>query len=247
MTKRLKTVLITGGVKRIGLSIARILHDNNYNIIITYNKSSKQAKDILTELNDKSKDSCRIIKIDFSKISNFSKFYSDALKCFGRLDVLINNASRFYPTKINQVNEKSWFDLIDTNLKSPLMLSKVFCPELKIRRGNIVNIIDIHIDPPLKDHIIYNISKAGLLALTKTLAKDLAPQIRVNGVSPGAIMWPEADENKVKKKKDILSRIALKRVGDPKDIAKAVLFLIKDGNYITGQNINVDGGRKLNM
>ena len=127
------------------------------------------------------------------------------------------------------------------------MLSKVFCPELKIRRGNIVNIIDIHIDPPLKDHIIYNISKAGLLALTKTLAKDLAPQIRVNGVSPGAIMWPEADENKVKKKKDILSRIALKRVGDPKDIAKAVLFLIKDGNYITGQNINVDGGRKLNM
>ena len=127
------------------------------------------------------------------------------------------------------------------------MLSKAFYSELKKRRGNIVNIIDIHIDPPLKDHIIYNISKAGLLALTKTLAKDLAPQIRVNGVSPGAIMWPEADENKVKKKKDILSRIALKRVGDPKDIAKAVLFLIEDGNYITGQNINVDGGRKLNM
>ena len=127
------------------------------------------------------------------------------------------------------------------------MLAQVFYSELKKRRGNIVNIIDIHIDPPLKDHIIYNISKAGLLALTKTLAKDLAPQIRVNGVSPGAIMWPEADENKVKKKKDILSRIALKRVGDPSDIAKAVLFLIKDGNYITGQNINVDGGRKLNM
>ena len=127
------------------------------------------------------------------------------------------------------------------------MLAKLFYSELKKRRGNIINIIDIHIDPPLKDHIIYNISKAGLLALTKTLAKDLAPQIRVNGVSPGAIMWPEADENKVKKKKDILSRIALKRVGDPNDIAKAVLFLIKDGNYITGQNINVDGGRKLNM
>ena len=118
---------------------------------------------------------------------------------------------------------------------------------MKKRKGSIVNIIDIHINPPLKDHIIYNLSKAGLLALTKTLAKDLAPQIRVNGVSPGAIMWPEADENKVKKKKDILSRIALKRVGDPSDIAKAVLFLIKDGNYITGQTINVDGGRKLNM
>ncbi len=247
MTKRLKTVLITGGVKRIGLSIARILHSENYNIIITYNKSSKQAKDILMELNDKSKDSCRIIKVDFSKISNFSKFSSNVLKCFGRLDVLINNASRFYPTKIDQVNQKSWIDLIDTNLKSPLMLARAFHRELKKRRGNIVNIIDIHIDPPLKDHIIYNISKAGLLALTKTLAKDLAPQIRVNGVSPGAIMWPESDENKVKKKKDILSRIALRRVGDPKDIARAVLFLIKDGNYITGQNINVDGGRKLNM
>ena len=247
MTKRLKTVLITGGVKRIGLSIARILHNNNYNVIITYNRSSKQAKEILRELNDKSKNSCRIIKVDFSKTSNFSKLYADTLKCFGRLDALINNASRFYPTKINQVNQKSWIDLIDTNLKSPLMLAKLFYSELKKRRGNIINIIDIHIDPPLKDHIIYNISKAGLLALTKTLAKDLAPQIRVNGVSPGAIMLPEADENKVKKKKDILSRIALKRVGDPNDIAKAVLFLIKDGNYITGQNINVDGGRKLNM
>ena len=125
MTKRLKTVLITGGVKRIGLSIARILHNNNYNVIITYNRSSKQAKEILRELNDKSKDSCRIIKVDFSKTSNFSKLYADTLKCFGRLDALINNASRFYPTKINQVNQKSWIDLIDTNLKSPLMLAKL--------------------------------------------------------------------------------------------------------------------------
>ena len=247
MTKRIKTVLITGGVKRIGLSIARLLHANNYNIIITYNKSSKEAREILNELNKKSKDSCKIIKVDFSKIQNFSDFSKNVLKYYGRLDVLINNASRFYPTKINQVNQKSWLDLIDTNLKSPLMLAKIFYPELKKKRGNIINIIDIHIDPPLKDHIIYNISKAGLLALTKTLAKDLAPQVRVNGVSPGAIMWPEADENKTQKKREILSRIALKKIGDPLDIAKAVMFLVEDGNYITGQNINVDGGRRLNM
>ena len=127
------------------------------------------------------------------------------------------------------------------------MLAKVFYSELKKRRGNILNIIDIHIDPPLKDHIIYNLSKAGLLALTKTLAKDLAPNVRVNGVSPGAIMWPESDMNNKKKKKEILSRIALKRIGNPEDIAKAVLFLIKDADYVTGQNINVDGGRRLNM
>ena len=247
MTKRIKTVLITGGVKRIGLSIARLLHANNYNIIITYNKSSKEAREILNELNKKSKDSCKIIKVDFSKIQNFSDFSENVLKYYGRLDVLINNASRFYPTKINQVNQKSWLDLIDTNLKAPLMLAKIFYPELKKKRGNIINIIDIHIDPPLKDHIIYNISKAGLLALTKTLAKDLAPQVRVNGVSPGAIMWPEADENKTQKKREILSRIALKKIGDPLDIAKAVMFLVEDGNYITGQNINVDGGRRLNM
>jgi len=127
------------------------------------------------------------------------------------------------------------------------MLSKFLYPELKKKRGSIINIIDIHINPPLKNHIIYNLSKAGLLALTKSLAKDLAPHVRVNGVSPGAIMWPEADKNKEKKKKDILSRIALKRVGDPDDIAQAVLFLIENAGYVTGQNIDIDGGRKLNM
>jgi pteridine reductase len=160
---------------------------------------------------------------------------------------LINNASKFYPTKINDINEKSWSDIINTNLKIPLLLSREFYPELKKRKGSIINIIDIHIDPPLKDHIIYNVSKAGLLALTKSLAKDLAPHIRVNGVSPGAIMWPETDMGNSSKKKKILSRIALRRTGEPDDIAKAILFLIQSANYITGQNIEIDGGRKLNM
>jgi pteridine reductase len=170
----------------------------------------------------------------------------DIIKLFGRLDYLINNASKFYPTKINEVTDKVWLDTIDTNIKTPLFLSKYFYNELKKRRGVIINIIDIHVEPPLKDHIIYNISKAGLLALTRTLAKDLAPKIRVNGVSPGAIMWPE-NESSNNKKLDILSKIPMKSTGEPADIAKTIYFLLEQSPYITGQNINVDGGRRLNM
>ena len=242
-----KTVLITGGAKRIGLSICRYLHESGYNLIITYNKSSKEAKAIKKELNESRPISCDIIKMNFKGSTNFTQFYNKSIKLFGRVDVLINNASKFYPTKIEMVNDKKWQDIIDTNLKTPLFLSKVFKNELKKRKGSIINIIDIHADPPLKDHIIYNISKAGLLTLTKSLAKDLAPHIRVNGVSPGAIMWPKQDLSNVKKQKEILSRIPLKRAGGPMDIAKAVFFLIEHSNYITGQNIDVDGGRKLNM
>ena len=246
MTKN-KTVLITGGAKRIGLAICHYLHDRGYNLIVTYNKSSKEAKALKIELNESRASSCDIIKMNFTGSTNFSQFHKKIMRSFGRIDVLINNASKFYPTKMHMVNEKNWNDLVNTNLKTPLFLSKVFKNELTKRKGSIINIIDIHADPPLKDHIIYNISKAGLLALTKTLAKDLAPHIRVNGVSPGAIMWPKQDLSNVKKQKEILSRIPLKRSGGPTDIAQAVFFLIEHSDYITGQNINVDGGRKLNM
>ncbi len=241
------TVLITGGAKRIGHATAQYLHDFGYNIIITYNKSVSDAKKLARSLNNKRADSCKIIRASFSSKTNFKKLSKDLISLFGRIDVLVNNASQFYPTKIDDVDNKNWNDLINANLKSPLFLSQALSKELKKRKGCIVNIIDIHIDPPLKDHIIYNISKAGLLALTKSLAKELAPSIRVNGVSPGAIMWAVTDENKSSKKKEILSRIALRKSGNPLDIAKAVKFLISDSGYITGQNINVDGGRKLNM
>ena len=177
---------------------------------------------------------------------NYNKVANDILKIFRRIDYLINNASKFYPTKINDISERVWLDTIDTNIKAPLFLSKHFFKELKKRKGAIINIIDIHVEPPLKDHIIYNISKAGLLALTRSLAKDLAPHIRVNGVSPGAIMWPESDSSK-KKKLDIISKIPMRSSGEPLDIAKAIYFLLNNAPYITGQNINVDGGRRLNM
>ncbi|MBC8299509.1 MAG: pteridine reductase [Pelagibacterales bacterium] len=244
MTK-IRTVLITGGAKRIGLAIAKYLHQYGFNIIITYNKSKNDAEKVLYTLNNNRSNSCAIIQANFSTTKSYNSLYNKALKVFGRIDVLINNASKFYPTKIDMVNDKNWADIINTNLKTPLFLSKSFFPELKKRKGSIINIIDIHVDPPLKNHIIYNLSKAGLLALTQSLAKDLAPTVRVNGVSPGAIMWPKSINKK--RKKEIISKIALKRIGEPDDIAKTILFLITNGDYITGQNINVDGGRRLNM
>ena len=185
-----KVALITGGAKRIGAETANYLHSKGINIIITYSKSSVAANALKKELNNKRKGSCYIYKAKFDSKINYKKITVDIINLFGRLDYLINNASKFYPTKINEVTDKAWSDTIDTNIKTPLFLSKFFYNELKKRRGVIINIIDIHVEPPLKDHIIYNVSKAGLLALTRTLAKDLAPQIRVNGVSPGAIMWP---------------------------------------------------------
>ena len=241
-----KVALITGGAKRIGAETANYLHSKGINIVITYSKSSAAANALKKELNSKRKDSCYIYKAKFDSNINYKKITKDIIKLFGRLDYLINNASKFYPTKINEVTDKVWLDTIDTNIKTPLFLSKYFYNELKKRRGAIINIIDIHVEPPLKDHIIYNISKAGLLALTRTLAKDLAPQIRVNGVSPGAIMWPE-NESSNNKKLDILSKIPMKSTGEPADIAKTIYFLLEQSPYITGQNINVDGGRRLNM
>ena len=241
-----KVALITGGAKRIGAETANYLHSKGINIVITYSKSSVAANALKKELNSKRKDSCHIYKAKFDSNINYKKITMDIIKLFGRLDYLINNASKFYPTKINEVTDKLWLDTIDTNIKTPLFLSKYFYNELKKRRGAIINIIDIHVEPPLKDHIIYNISKAGLLALTRTLAKDLAPKIRVNGVSPGAIMWPE-NESSNNKKLDILSKIPMKSTGEPADIAKTIYFLLEQSPYITGQNINVDGGRRLNM
>ena len=242
-----KVALITGGARRIGAETANYLHSKGINIIITYSKSASAARSLKKTLNTKRANSCEIYKAEFNSKVDYKKVVKDILKIFNRLDYLINNASKFYPTKISDVSEKVWIDTMDTNIKTPLFLSKNFYEELKKRKGVIINIIDIHVEPPLKDHIIYNISKAGLLALTRSLAKDLAPHIRVNGVSPGAIMWPESDSNNQKKKLDILSKIPMKRTGEPLDIAKTIFFLLNDSGYITGQNINVDGGRRLNM
>jgi len=241
-----QTVLITGGAKRIGLAITQCLHKNGYNVVVIFNKSKSNANKLFTALNKKRENSCSIIQAQLANTKDYKDLYKKSLRCFGRIDVLINNASQFFPTKINQINEKNWINLIGTNLKAPLFLSKIFFPELKKRKGQIINIIDIHVDRPLKDYIIYSISKSGLLTLTKSLAKELAPYVKVNGISPGAILWPTSEKS-LKKKKEIISKIALKKTGNPEDIANTVKFLIENGQYITGQNINVDGGRTLSL
>ena len=167
---------------------------------------------------------------------------------FGRLDVLVNNASSFYATPVGKMNERAWHDLIGTNLKAPLFIAQAAAVELKKRHGCIVNIVDIHAEFPLKDYVIYSIAKGGLAALTRSLARELAPAVRVNGVSPGPILWPDSDIWKSPKtRKAIVERSALKRVGEPDDIARAVEFLVAGAPYVTGQIIAVDGGRSISL
>ncbi len=239
----MKTALVTGGAHRIGAQICRTLHDNNFNVIIHYKNSASAAQDLATELNKKRKNSASIIQADLSNIKSIEKLCS----AINSLDVLINNASVFYPTPISEINKDSYQQIMNTNLMAPLFLSTTLADKMSDNNGCIVNIVDIQSQRPLKNYTIYNISKAAIAMMTKTLAKELAPKLRVCGVSPGSILWPEnsaeIDQNK---KNKMLNKIALKKQGSSEDIAQTVLFLI-NSNYITGQIISVDGGRTLNQ
>ncbi len=239
----MKTALVTGGAHRIGAQICHTLHDNNFNVIIHYKNSASAAQDLATELNNKRKNSASTIQADLSDIKSIEKLCS----AINSLDVLINNASVFYPTPISEINQDSYQQIMNTNLMAPLFLSTTLAEKMSDNNGCIVNIIDIHSQRPLKNYTIYNISKAAIAMMTKTLAKELAPKLRVCGVSPGSILWPEnAAEIDQNKKNKMLNKIALKKQGSSKDIAQTVLFLI-NSNYITGQIISVDGGRTLNQ
>ena len=239
----MKTALITGGAARIGAQIARTLHENNFKIIIHCNQSLEKAQLLSDELNSISQDSSEVISGNLNDIENISSIVNS----IDSLDLLVNNASVFYPKSVDNSEIDDWNDVINVNLRAPFFLSKGLSKKLSIRSGSIINIIDIHADRPLKNHAVYNISKAGLKMMTQTLAKELAPNIRVNGVSPGSILWPEASaEISEVEKKLMLERIALNRQGSPQDIADTVLFLA-NSDYITGQIINIDGGRTLNQ
>ena len=239
----MKTALITGGAARIGAQIARTLHENNFKIIIHCNQSLKKAQLLSDELNSVIKDSSGVISGNLNNIESISSIVNS----IDSLDLLVNNASVFYPKSVDNSEIDDWNDVINVNLRAPFFLSKGLSKKLSIRSGSIINIIDIHADRPLKNHAVYNISKAGLKMMTQTLAKELAPNIRVNGVSPGSILWPEASaEISEAEKKLMLERIALNRQGSPQDIADTVLFLA-NSDYITGQIINIDGGRTLNQ
>ena len=239
----MKTALIPGGAARIGAQIVKTLHHNQFNIIIHCNQSKDKAQLLCDELNLIRANSAEIVSGNLNNIDELDSLVSSIKS----IDLLVNNASVFYPKSVEDSEMKDWDDVININLKAPFFLSKGLSKTLSKNDGSIINIIDIHSERPLKKHAIYNISKAGLKMLTQTLAKELAPRIRVNGVSPGSILWPQDSAEISEDDKNLmLERIALHRQGSPQDIADTVLFLA-NSNYITGQIINIDGGRTLNQ
>ncbi len=243
-----KAILITGGAKRVGAAICRKLHAQGANLVVHYRSSLEEAQKLQSDLNQKRPDSVTLAQADLLETNLLPDLIDKAAERFGRLDVLINNASSFFPTPLGKCTTTTWDDLMGSNLMAPLFLSQAAAPYLKQQHGCIVNIVDIHADRPLKNYVIYNAAKGGLVSLTKSLALELAPQIRVNGVSPGPILWPENGEWRDEAARHhIISRTLLKRTGDPEDIAKTVNFLIAEAPYITGQIIAVDGGRSINL
>ena len=243
-----KTALITGGAKRVGAASARLLHAAGANLMIHYRNSASEARALQNELNAIRPDSVALIQADLLDIGGLPSLINKTVATFGGLDVLLNNASSFYPTPVGTIGEADWVDLMGSNLKAPLFLSQAAAPELKKRRGCIINITDIHADRPMKSYVVYSIAKAGLVGLTKSLARELAPEVRVNAVAPGPIMWPEDDANfdEVSRQR-IISHTMLKRAGDPADIALAVRFFAMDTHFVTGQVLAVDGGRSAKL
>ncbi len=239
-----KNVLITGAARRLGAEIARYLHQQGFNVIVHYRQSQSDAEQLCAELNQKRADSAAAIAADLSDLEAITHLAEKAASTWNGLDVLVNNASSFHPTAITEVTEQQWDELLSSNLKAPFFLVKALVPALKQRQGCIVNLIDIHAERGLQGYPVYSIAKAGLAAMTRVLAKELGPEIRVNGVSPGAVLWPENNIGD-DKKQEIVSRTLLQRCGEPNDIAKAVHYLINDAGYVTGQVIAVDGGRTL--
>jgi len=241
-----KTALVTGAAARIGASIAETLHARGCDLLLHYNANRSGAEALAARLNEARPGSAHTAQADLSSQPEVDALAKEVGELFGRLDILVNNASRFYPTPVGQVMAWQWEDLLNSNLRGPWFLVQALLPQLRSARGSIINIIDVHADRPMRNHAVYCISKAGLAMMTKSLARELGPDVRVNGVSPGAIMWPE-HEPTAGQKESILGRTALGRLGDPADIASAVAYLALDAPYVTGQILAVDGGRTLNI
>lgn len=243
-----KVVLITGGARRVGAAMCRLLHGEGAEVMVHYRRSMTEARALQAELNAKRANSVALVQADLLKLSALPSLIKDTVERFGRLDVLINNASNFFPTPIGEIDDKSWDDLIGANLRAPTFLSQAAAPHLRKSHGCIINIIDIHAEQPMKNYIVYSVAKGGLLALTKSLARELGPDVRVNGIAPGTIVWPEDEAwSDELSRQRIINQTILKRVGDPDDIARAARFLIADSPYLTGQVIAVDGGRSVNL
>lgn len=236
--------LITGAGRRVGAAIARELHAAGCNIVIHYRRSAADATALADSLNAARAHSAATVAGDLLETALLPQLVAKAVAAFGRLDVLVNNASSFYATPFGQITEAQWTDLFGTNLKAPLFLAQAAAAELKATRGLILNLVDIHSQRPLSDYTVYCAAKAGLAMLTRALARELGPDVRVNGISPGPILWPESDLEPALKDK-IIGATALQRTGSPEDIGKAALFFFRDAPYVTGQILAVDGGRSL--
>jgi len=246
MTTFPKVALITGAARRIGAEIAHVLHEAGWNIVLHHHRSQEDATQLCALFNKTRPHSATMLQADLSETSQLEKIVQRAASEWGQLDALINNASRFYKTLSHHVTEDQWDDLLNSNLKAPFFLCQAAKKYLQERKGCIVNITDVHGERPMRDYNVYCISKAGLIMLTKSLAKEWGPDIRVNAVSPGSVMLPEGDNTLTKEEeKKIVNRIALQRHGTPQDVARAVLYLVNDADYVTGTVLAVDGGRSL--
>jgi pteridine reductase len=247
-TNKDKVILITGGAKRVGATMCRELHKQGARLMIHYNNSMSEARALQAELNLLRPNSVAIIQGDLLNLNVLPTLVSETVHQFGKLDVLINNASTYYPTDLGQINEENWQDLIGSNLKAPVFLAQAAATELRKNSGCIINITDMHIERPKKGYIVYSVAKAGLVTLTKSLAHELSPEVRVNAVAPGPVQWPESNPqfDEVYRQR-VINQTLLKRVGEAEDVAKAVKFLIYDAPFITGHILAVDGGRSLNL
>lgn len=239
-----RAVLITGAARRVGAAIARLLHAHGANIVIHYRSSASDAQTLRDELEGRRRGSASLVRADLSDPQSYAACIEAAVGAFGRLDVLVNNASSFYPTPVGEITEAHWHDLVGSNLKAPLFLSQAAAPHLRRAAGLILNLVDIHAIRPLRRHTVYSIAKGGLVVLTRSLARELAPEVRVNAIAPGPVMWPEGGADEALRE-EIMERTALKRMGAPQDIARAALFFVRDAPFITGQVLAVDGGRSI--
>lgn len=238
-----KTVLITGGARRIGAAIARKLHSAGANLVLHYRQSADEATALARALDQARRGSVATVQSDLLDITRLPQLVRAANAAFGQLDIVINNASTFYPTPIGEITEQAWDDLMGTNLKAPIFLAQAAAASLRDTQGLLLNIVDIHGMRPLRNYPVYCAAKAGLIMLTHSLAKELAPEIRVNGIAPGPVMWPSDVDEDMKEK--IIDKTLLKRPGSPEDIARAALFFAAEAPYITGQILPVDGGRSV--
>jgi pteridine reductase len=239
-----QSVLVTGAARRVGAAIARELHGAGANVVLHHHTSSGEAETLVHELSGVRAGSAQTLKADLLDVRALPTLAAAAVAAFGQLDILVNNASTFYPTPVGRTTPQQWEDLMGTNVRAPFFLAQALHPALRQRQGLIINLIDIHAMRPLKEYSVYSTAKAALAMLTRSLARELAPEVRVNGIAPGPILWPEETADAHLQEK-ILSQTLLKRQGSPQDIARTALFLAADAPFITGQIIAVDGGRSV--